>query len=199
MEMINFSDWSTSHQDVFAYEISGKNGFYLEIGGGDGIKGNNTYALERWHNWQGISIEKNKKRHFQSWQERNNKIVWDDALTINYKELLQEHNLPIEIDYLQVDIEPAENTYQALQQVINSGVLFKCCTFEHDYYISKEKYKQKADQLLQNNGYKVAVENVLSRKNKKYYETWYIQNNIVYNQKDWIKWQQEIKTWAGFF
>lgn len=196
--MIYFNNWSTSHQDVFAYEVCGNKGCYLEIGGGDSIKGSNTYALEKYHDWTGITIEKNKKRHSNSWQYRSNKILWEDALTINYKDMLQNNSMPLEVDYLQVDIEPAERTFNVLTKVLESGVRFKCCTFEHDYYTSDVDYKTKADKLMQDNGYKIAIENVLSRKNKKFYETWYVKESIVYKQKDWLKWQEDIKEWAGF-
>jgi len=197
-----FNKSSSSHQDIFAYEIAGNNGNYLEIGGGDSWLANNTYALEKWHNWNGVSIEINKNRHAKSWKDRQNPIVWDSALTIDYEKLLTDNNIPLNIDYLQVDIEPSSRTFEALERVLETNISFKCCTFEHDFYTMKDSdvnYKTKADELMLSKGYKIAVENVLSRKNKKYYETWYVRNDIDYPQKDWEDWRQEVIQWAGLF
>lgn len=198
--MKKFNKTSSSHQDIFAYQIGGSKGNYLEIGGGDSYTANNTYALEKWHGWQGVSIEINKKRHAESWQTRQNPIVWDSALTIDYEKLLQDNNIPLSLDYLQVDIEPASRTFEALERVLDTNISFKCCTFEHDSYAMKKgdtNYKVKADELMLRNGYKVAVENVLSRKNKKYYETWYVRNDIAFPFKQWEDWRKEVTEWAG--
>jgi len=200
--MKKFNKSSSSHQDIFAYTIGGENGYYLEIGGSDGYTANNTYALEKFHNWKGVSIEINEKRHSKSWISRTNSIIWDSALTVDYEQILRNNNIPLQIDYLQVDIEPASRTFEALERVLDTNIKFKCCTFEHDSYAMKKDdidYKVKADELMLSNGYKIAVENVLSRKNKKYYETWYVTNEINYEQRDWNTWQQEVIKWAGLF
>ena len=196
-----FNQTSSSHQDVFAYQVCGAKGVYLEIGGNDAYKSNNTHALEKYHDWKGITLELNKNKHINSWQSRTNKIVWDDALTVDYEALLTTNGFSPTIDYLQVDIEPAKNTFNVLENILKTNIDFKCCTFEHDNYARKDSdpdYKQLADELMFNKGYKIAVENVLSRKNKKYYETWYVKNNIDWTPLDWTDWQEEIKTWAGF-
>lgn len=196
-----FNRSSSSHQDVFAYQICGENKTYLEIGGADAKRINNTYCLEKYHNWQGVSIEINKNKHEGSWQERTNPIYWGDALTVDYADLLNKHKLPLLVDYLQVDVEPARNTFTALQNVLKQGIKFNCCTFEHDHYRKKKKdadYKILADELMSQYGYKIAVDNVCSRKNSKYYETWYVANDIEFEYKDWNNWKEEIKTWAGF-
>ena len=196
-----FNKYSSSGQDIFAYQIGGDQGTYLEIGGADSIRGSNTYSLEKEYGWRGISLELNKNRHADSWKIRSNPIYWENALDFDYVTTLKENNI-ISIDYLQVDIEPASNTYKALEKVLSQGIDFKCCTFEHDHYRKKAKdvdYKSLADKLLAKHGYKIAVENVISRKNKKYYETWYVKNSIDWQQKDFADWQEEVEKWVGYF
>ena len=51
------NDFSQSGQDQFAFNISGSNGIYLEIGAHDPIVNSNTFNLEVQCNWKGISIE----------------------------------------------------------------------------------------------------------------------------------------------
>lgn len=200
MEMKVFNKTSSSHQDVFAYQVCGENSTYLEIGGSDAYINNNTFALEN-NGWRGVTVEINQNRHEKSWRNRSNPILWDDALIVNYRSVLDKHGLGNSIGYLQVDVEPASNTFQALKNVLEQGIHFECCTFEHDYYRKKEKdpnFKKLADELMTKYGYKIAVDNVVSRKNKKYYETWYVKNIIEWEELDWEDWQTSIKTWAGF-
>lgn len=196
-----FNKYSTSNQDIFAYQIGGLRGNYLEIGAADAVRGSNTYILEREYGWNGISLELNKDRHLDSWKIRKNPIYWSNALEFDYQKALKENNIQ-HIDYLQLDIEPAKNTYEALTLVISQGIDFKCCTFEHDHYNKKEEdldYKILADELLEKNGYKIAVENVVSRKNNKYYETWYVKKDIEWQQRDFKEWLKEVEIWTGHF
>lgn len=199
--MKKFNKTSSSHQDIFAYEVCGDNGIYLEVGGSDGYINNNTYALETEHGWTGISIEINKNRHQESWSNRSNNILWENALELDYEDALSKNGFPLSIDYLQVDIEPANKTFSVLENILKTNIDFKCCTFEHDRYARKKgdpDFKKLADELMLSNGYKIAVENVLSRKNKKYYETWYVKNKINWDQLNWEDWKNGIESWAGF-
>lgn len=196
-----FNKYSSSGQDIFAFQICGNNSTYLEIGGADAIKGSNTYALEKMHGWKGITIELNRKKHEESWKFRKNKIYWENALTFDYVSALKENHIK-NIDYLQVDIEPASNTFEALKRIFSQKINFKCCTFEHDIYRMKDgdiDYKDLADSIMKINGYKIAVDNVLSRKNNKYYETWYVRSDIDWPEKNWNDWRDETLSWAGYF
>ena len=67
MRFFNFlkktnNNFSQSGQDQFAYNISGLNGIYLEIGAHHPLLNSNTYNLEVACNWKGISIENDKIR-----------------------------------------------------------------------------------------------------------------------------------------
>ena len=45
------SDYSQAGQDLFAIELFGYNGTYIDIGAGDPVKGNNCYLLETRYKW----------------------------------------------------------------------------------------------------------------------------------------------------
>lgn len=188
-------------QDQFALQAA-QHKTYIEIGAAYPRKINNTFLLEQ-QGWHGFHIELNTARK-QSWDEdpeRNNTIYWDNAITFDYVNACKENNLPNRIGYLSVDIEPPDNTYAALRQVIEQGISFDCITFEHDKYQSEKDYDPIVTEYLKGKGYKVAVENVYKwRKfrldpnkpkiNKKcYLETWYVNNDIDFEKIDYNDWQ----------
>ena len=136
MKLFNFlrkkdNKFSQSGQDQFAYNISGSNGTYLEIGAHDPVINSNTFNLEVKCNWNGISIEYDKT--FQkSWDDnklRKNNVIWDDALNINYSSLIKQRELPNRLSYLSCDTEPAENTFNILKKVISSKLNFDFISF----------------------------------------------------------------------
>jgi len=177
-------------QDRFALNTA-KHKTYVEIGAAGPIKYNNTYLLEK-NGWQGFSIELNQGRvsqWFEDWVGRNNKIYCADAITFDYVAALKENNLPSRIGYLSCDIEPVENTFSALKRVIEQGLIFDCITFEHDKYQSEIDYDPIVTEYLKNKGYKVAVKDVYRwRKRPCYFETWYVHNDIDFEQIEWKQW-----------
>lgn len=188
---------SMSFQDEFVYSLFGNKGTYIEIGGHDPIRHSNTYNLEVVGNWKGFSVELDTS-HQAAWNncsERINKIFWADALNFDYKKTVFDLNLPQTINYLSVDIEPAENTFKALQQIIEQGLVFDAITFEHDGYRESVDFNSHAIDYLDSRGYKVAVSDVYFKKKQtsrpKIYETWFINKKykkwktIDYN--DWLK------------
>lgn len=61
--------YSACGQDQWVLETLGfkTNGFFVDLGSGDGITYNNTYALETQYAWNGICVE-NTQDHFQNLQ-----------------------------------------------------------------------------------------------------------------------------------
>ena len=51
--------WSQYKQDFYILELLNykKNGYFIELGGYDGVSGSNTFTLEKNYNWNGICIE----------------------------------------------------------------------------------------------------------------------------------------------
>ena len=198
MKLFNFlrkkdNKFSQSGQDQFAYNISGSNGTYLEIGAHDPVINSNTFNLEVKCNWNGISVEYDKS--FQmSWgdnKQRKNNVIWDDAFNINYSSLIKQRELPNRLNYLSCDIEPAENTFNILKKVISSELNFDFISFEHDKYSIGNKYEDLSIEYLKNYNYKVAVKDVYSR-NKRYkiYETWFVNNDIDFEEMDYSVWKK---------
>ncbi len=199
MKLFNFlrkkdNKFSQSGQDQFAYNISGSNGTYLEIGAHDPVINSNTFNLEVKCNWNGISVEYDKS--FQvSWGDnklRKNNVVWDDAFNINYSSLIKKRELPNRLNYLSCDIEPAENTFNILKKVISSELNFDFISFEHDKYSIGNKYEDLSIEYLKNYNYRVAVKDVYSR-NKRYkiYETWFVNNDIDFEEMDYSVWREK--------
>ncbi len=184
---------SQSLQDRFALEIC-KNKTYIEIGGNHPVKMNNTFLLETLENWKGFSIELDSKfRKVWNKSGRKNKIYWDNALTFDYLNALVENNLTTKIGYLSCDIEPPYNTFSALKKVIELGIEFECITFEHDQYQFKEHdFNQEAINFLSNYGYKVAVTDVCVANTENYFETWFVKNDIVFDQTTYKEWKSKF-------
>lgn len=185
-------------QDLFALEIIGKNGTYIEIGACSPKITSNSYTLEVYNNWRGISIEIDKYRmhEWDQHKERKNKIYWENALYFNYSNALLENNIPLHVNYVSCDIEPPNNTFLALQRVIEQGITFDCLTFEHDLYTSPiPDYNIIATEYLHSKGYKPAVINVYDITNKNsenHFETWYVKNTIDYPTIDFKNWMNKI-------
>ena len=170
------SPYSQAGQDLFAYELFGYNGTYIDIGAGEPQRGNNCYLLEVKKKWKGFSVEcgdsdqekKNSlKGRWEKYYERKNKVYWEDAISFDYKKGLIENGLNNEIDFLSCDIHPQESTLLALKKVLTDGVRPKYIAFETDFYREKIDYSNLAYNFLKPYGYKIGIKNVFSNLKKK--------------------------------
>ena len=185
--------YSQSGQDQFAYNLSGLNGFYLEIGAHHPIINSNTFKLEKDCNWKGLSIEYDKsyKVDWDKCIDRKNEVIWDDAFNIDFSLLAQQKNFPNKINYLSCDIEPASNTFKILKKIIKSGISFDYISFEHDKYNEGSIYEKLALEFLSKNDYKVAIKDVYSRnKKQKIYETWFVNNKTNFIEVNYSEWRK---------
>ena len=174
-------NFSQIYQDIFILSMHDgkKNGIYLEIGAGDYMKGNNTYLLETNFSWKGISvdIDKNYVDYFN--KNRINKCICDDATKINYEKLLQKYDIS-NIDYLQLDCDPPNITYEILLTIPFNKYKFGVITYEHDFYndITGE-YRQKSRDFLLNKGYKLIAGNISPYKDDNPFEDWWIHPELI--------------------
>lgn len=182
-------------QDAFVHNICGDKGTYIEVGGSWPVKNSNTYSLEIYANYKGFSIELDKEMYYQPWKTsiRNNKIYWDNALTFDYNKAALENNLTKHINYLSCDIEPPENTFKALCKVINDGITFDVITFEHELFKSKINYDKLVTELLLDHGYKIAVSNVYHKKSTDFFETWYVNKDIAFEEISYDLWKNTLR------
>ena len=185
--------FSQSGQDQFAYNISGDNGIYLEIGAHHPLINSNTYNLEVECDWKGLSVEFDKsfKKYWDNSEKRNNPIIWEDAFKIDYLTSFDEYAFPKRINYLSCDIEPPKNTLEILKKIIELGLSFDFISFEHDLYSSGDTYEKLSYDFLLSRGYKIGIRDVYSRSKKyKIYETWFINEDVHFNEITYEYWKK---------
>jgi hypothetical protein len=151
---------SQAHQESFALNMNEwkSNGYYVEIGGCHPTENSNTNVLESEFDWKGFSVEIEQDR-VDLFKSRKNPCIQGDATQLDYLKIFQDLNMPKQIDYLQVDVEPAYNTLKSLKKVLVEGYRFSVITFEHDLYAdsSNQEIMYEAREILFNKGYEVAA------------------------------------------
>lgn len=174
-------NYSQIYQDMFILSMLNgkKNGTFLEIGGADPFKGNNTALLEKTFGWTGVSIEYDEK-FIQNYRNcRSAKLLHDNALTVDYDEILSTNFSSNVIDYLQLDIEPARNTYECMLKIPFDKYKFAVITYEHDYYVDVTRsFREKSREFLRSKGY-VLVANDLSPDGKSNFEDWWVHPDLI--------------------
>ena len=173
------NNWSQSMQDIFVMSmLDGKrNGVYVEIGADQPRVISNTYLLEKDFDWSGISFELDADKVAFFNTIRKNKCLCEDATLYNYKSLFEELNYPKQIDYLQLDIDPAEGTLRALKALPLNDYRFSVITYETDVYSSGADIQDEQIEILESHGYQLVAKNVKCEGNP--YEDWWIDPAIV--------------------
>jgi hypothetical protein len=174
-----------AQQDKFILNILNEktNGYFIEIGSNRPITINNTYLLESKYNWTGIMIEIDKSFLPQYKEHRPKSIhVINDATKIDYKNLFEVNNVPFEIDYLQIDLEPANGstikTLEKLDEDVLDKYKFATVTFEHDiYHTNFDNTRLKSRNIFQKRGYFCVFEDICNEGNP--YEDWYVHPELV--------------------
>jgi hypothetical protein len=175
------ANYSQAFQDLFVLSaLNGKkNGLYLEIGAQQPFYQNNTALLETKFHWDGISIEIKKDLCDQFARERNNTILCEDALNIDYDQILSNFTQETVFDYLQIDCEPSESTYQILLKIPFEKYKFSLITYEHDHYVDlTDSYRRKSREYLLNKGYKMLVSDV-SLNDRSSFEDWWYHPDLI--------------------
>lgn len=180
------TNYSQTFQDMFVLTIlDGKrNGTFLEVGGCYPFHNNNTALLEQSFGWSGLSIEYDKKYVDQYRDERPNvKLLHVDALTVNYAKIISETFTGDTVDYLQLDIDPANNTYQCLLKIPFDKYKFRVITYEHDYRIDISKsFREKSRKFLREKGYVLVAGNISPTAVEPFdypYEDWWVHPDLV--------------------
>ncbi len=168
---------SQAGQESFVLQVLGgkRNGYYLEIGGHDGVTMSNTLILERNYGWSGLAIELDSEFCSKYNFIRSNKCLQLDATSADYQSILEDGDFPQQVDFLQVDIDPAEQSLAALKKIPFSNYRFSVITFEHDCY-AVEKQNQmvlsESRKLLTQYGYQLVSSRI--RHEGKEFEDWWI-------------------------
>lgn len=190
--------YSQACQDLFVIEMLSKknNGFYFEIGASHPFESSNTFLLENKYGWNGISIEVDKETADYFNNNRKNRCDLFDATALNYDAFFKINKMPQQIDYLSLDIEPAENTFKALKLLPFSKYRFSVITYEHESYSAGDIYMSKSRDYLKKNGYELVVANVKSRGRD--FEDWWIDPKVI-NKDIWLPFVNENIEYSEIF
>ena len=172
-------NWSQSMQDMFVLmALDGKRqGVYVELGADLPRIINNTYLLETEFDWAGLSFEYDAEKVAFFNTIRRNKCICTDATTFDFKFLFEERNYPKQIDYLQLDLDPAEGTLAALKHLPLDDYRFTAITYETDVYRAGADVQDEEIEYLKSYGYELVVRNVANEGNP--YEDWWVDPNVV--------------------
>lgn len=172
-------NYSQSFQDLFVLAATQgrREGTYLEIGSAEPFRGNNTALLETQFAWRGISIDRDSNKVYQFQQHRSNTVLCADATTIDYVQLLESHGFATAIDYLQLDCDPPQVTFEILQRIPFDRFKFAVITFEHDYY-NDSSVRDLSRQFLKQQGYELVVSDVAYNKFHSY-EDWWVHPDLI--------------------
>lgn len=177
--------FSQAGQDIFILKCleNKKYGTFVEIGSHDPIYINNTYLLEKDYEWRGLLIEHDLKYEEQYKKIRPNSIpIMKDATTINWDYEFKNANLPLNIDYLQIDLEVDDlSTLKTLihlnNQVMNT-YKFAVVTFEHDIYRGNFFNTQSLSRsIFEERGYFPVFKNISNESNA--FEDWYVHPDLI--------------------
>lgn len=129
---------SQASHDIFVTNIMQhkKNGTFVEIGSNDATHNNNSYLLESEYGWRGIMVEYDPY-YLESYKtHRTNSFhIINDATKVDYKQAFENNNMPLVIDYLQIDLDvDNRSTLMLFNETIFDKYTFATITFEHDIY-----------------------------------------------------------------
>lgn len=166
-------------QDVFANLVAAFSGLksYLEIGAADPVLYSNTYVLERYGKWKGVSIELDARLAERHRTKRSNLCLNQDATKTDYGRLFAAEGLVGDLGYLSLDIDPAIYSLQALIKIPLQTTRFAAITFEHDSYRSGRKVRNVSRKILRHFGYRIIIGDVLN--DGRSFEDWYIHPELV--------------------
>ena len=183
------SYYGQSAQDYFVEAITTRkqDGYFLEIGSNHPITNNNTYMLEQKYNWKGLMVEYDKSFEPLYKTHRPNSIYkLDDARKINYRDVLDTHLFPTNIDYLSLDLDVDNKSTLDTLILLNDTVFdkykFATITFEHDIYTGNYfDTQQISRKILLDRGYELVFPNVSVWWEGLYkpYEDWYVHPDLV--------------------
>lgn len=179
-------NYSGVYQDMFVLAMTNgkRGGSYLEIGSGDWTIGSNTLLLEQW-GWNGIGLEWDEQHAATHIRQRRNKVLKQDATKTDYDDLCQKlADKDGVIDYLQLDCEPSETTYNIMTMIPFDKYKFRVITYEHDHYVDMTgSFREKSREFLRSKGYVLCVPNVSADEKSPFEDWWvlpqYIENHVM--------------------
>lgn len=173
------SNFSQCFQDLFVLAaLDGKkDGTYLEIGAAHAFHNSNTALLERL-GWRGVGVEVKPELAGMHAESRRNRVICGDALKVDYERLIAEEFGGV-VDYLQLDIEPSNNTFEALLMIPFDKCKFGVITYEHDHYVDMTgSFRKKSRRYLEGMGYTLVFNDVAPVEGCSF-EDWWVREDLV--------------------
>lgn len=176
-----------AEQDKFVCNVlkNKTDGFFIELGSYHPINISNTYVLESALNWKGLMFELRREKFEDLYKEHrpNSNYLFGDAQQHNYREIFDAYNVPQNIDYLQLDIDPPHKTLNVLKS-LNEQVMddykFAVVTFEHDYAHGQNIIpRNESREIFENRGYHLVFGDICNKKPRWVYEDWYVHPDLV--------------------
>jgi hypothetical protein len=151
--------YATQQQDLFAYYLLGRTGFYLDFGCWMPEHCNNTKMLEEL-GWDGLLFDMDRAAITACFTRRKALSFCVKIMSDEFKKCLFE-NLPSrEVDFISVDID--YDSLDLLKFLVEENITFKTMTFEHNYYSHGDEFKVPAKLLLESQGYERLFENIIT-------------------------------------
>jgi hypothetical protein len=153
-------------------------GNYLEIGAGEPVDSNNTFLLKEW-GWNGISVDINSEfSDLWKQQRKEDRLIIQDATTIDYLEILKKYNMPSNIELLQIDLDSHTVASDFLPLLPMDQYNFLLVMVEHDQFYCKTDNKKQIEKFFLEHGYIKLFNNMVCRnfKNDSWvpFEDWYV-------------------------
>ena len=172
--------YSQCMQDLFALTmLDGKsNGYYIELGSGDPFLSNNTALLESL-GWGGLSfdIDPEKVNNFKN--QRKNLVLAKNTINTDFLKVFKQFKTPKNIDYLSLDVDPSNNTYETLLKLPLNDYKFAVITYEHNYWRDETgKYKSLSREYLKKQGYELIINDIGANENQSF-EDWWVHPKLV--------------------
>ncbi len=127
----------TSHQDAFALELIGREGFFLDLGCRHPIIKSNSYLLE-YYGWKGLLFDTDASSIKHCKKIRTNPAFCIDVNSREFLEVLPPL-LPKDgiVDFISLDINTNFSGAPLVITTLLNTIEFKCMTYEHDDYHAK--------------------------------------------------------------
>jgi hypothetical protein len=186
-KVVSGISYSQCLQDRFVKYIlkDKRDGYFLEIGSNHYCTHNNTFSLESVNNWKGALVEYDQSFEEGYKNNRKNSIYRiGDAQKVDYLDLLKD--FPVNIDYLQIDLDVNNkstlNTLSLLNETVFDKYKFATVTFEHDIYTGNYFDTQESSRkIFTDRGYVLLFSNVsvFWEGSYKPFEDWYVHPDLV--------------------
>jgi hypothetical protein len=185
------TSFSQRAQDLFAIHTAKKfKGTFLDFGCRGPLDINNTYLLEKYFNFSGLSfdIDSNEINKWKSSDRNHENAICCDLLNIeNAITKMDDFYKSNKIDYFSFDLNPPLTALDVLKKFPFDKYKFGVVTYQHDFYRGFDTVKPSRDIFIKN-GYRKVTKEHMKKFEKEtpiwLSEDWWIHPDIVNVQED---------------